>query len=95
MTTLPAAARITSGSPLARTLNRYPLAAFPYAELTAANENAFIAASLESTLSQLAAQIDLELRYRSDGDSMGPGTTASPTLSRPPARASSAPLHAA
>lgn len=32
-------------------------------ELTAANENAYIGASLESTLSQLAAQIRLELGY--------------------------------
>lgn len=32
--------------------------------LTVANENAFIAASLESTLSQLAAQIGLELEYK-------------------------------
>jgi serine O-acetyltransferase len=33
-------------------------------EITALNENAFIAASLESTLSQLAAQIGREPRYR-------------------------------
>jgi len=33
-------------------------------ELSALNENAYIAASLESTLSQLAAQIGIEFRYR-------------------------------
>ncbi|WP_052075482.1 serine O-acetyltransferase EpsC [Sphingomonas taxi] len=46
----------------------FPLRLGP-SELTAANENAFIAASLESTLAQLAAQIDLELGYSgSEGD---------------------------
>ena len=53
----------------------FPLRLGP-SELTAANENAFIAASLESTLSQLAAQIDLELRYRSDGDSTATAATS-------------------
>ena len=43
----------------------FPLRLGP-SELTAANENAFIAASLESTLAQLAAQIDLELSYSGD-----------------------------
>jgi serine O-acetyltransferase len=42
----------------------FPLRLGP-SELTVANENAFIAASLESTLAQLAAQIDLELSYSS------------------------------
>lgn len=41
----------------------FPLRLGP-SELTAANENAFIAASLESTLSQLSAQIGLELAYQ-------------------------------
>lgn len=47
----------------------FPLRLGP-SELTVANENAFIAASVESTLAQLAAQVDLELGYSgSDGDS--------------------------
>ena len=45
----------------------FPLRLGP-SELTPANENGFIAASLESTLSQLAAQIDLELSYSGDED---------------------------
>ena len=45
----------------------FPLRLGP-SELTPANENAFIAASLESTLSQLAAQIDLELSYSGNED---------------------------
>jgi len=52
----------------------FPLRLGP-SEITAANENAFIAASLESTLSQLAAQIGLEFGYRSD-DAAGAAVAA-------------------
>lgn len=52
----------------------FPLRLGP-SEITAANENAFIAASLESTLAQLAAQIGLELGYR-DGDIDSPEVAA-------------------
>ncbi len=45
----------------------FPLRLGP-SELTPSNENAFIAASLESTLAQLGAQIGLELSYQSEGD---------------------------
>jgi serine O-acetyltransferase len=48
----------------------FPLRLGP-SELTADNENAFIAASLESTLSQLAAQIGLELRYHASDADLG------------------------
>ena len=41
----------------------FPLRLGP-SELTRSNENAFVAASIESTLSQLAAQIGLELAYQ-------------------------------
>jgi len=40
----------------------FPLRLGP-AEITASNENAFVAASLEPLLAQLQAQIDIELRY--------------------------------
>jgi serine O-acetyltransferase len=45
----------------------FPLRLGP-SELTAGNENAFIAASLESTLSQLSAQVGLELSYSAAAD---------------------------
>ena len=60
--------RFPSRQSLKRIMRELGTALFPLrlgpSEITAGNENAFIAASLESTLSQLAAQIDLELGYR-------------------------------
>lgn len=61
--------RFPSRQALKRITRELGVALFPMrlgpSELNEANENAFIAASLESTLSQLAAQIGLELGYRS------------------------------
>ncbi|MBO9623323.1 MAG: serine acetyltransferase [Sphingomonas sp.] len=56
---------------LARILRELGAALFPLRlgppELTASNENAWVAATLESTLSQLGAQIGLELRIARAG----------------------------
>lgn len=56
---------------LAKLLRDLGIALFPLRlgppELTAGNENAWIAATLESTLSQLGAQIALELRVAQPG----------------------------
>lgn len=67
---------------LKRILREIGVALFPLrlgpAEITAANENAFIAASLEPTLAQLGAQIGLELDHlaRQDGQTPDPGHPA-------------------
>lgn len=66
---------------LARILRELGAALFPLRlgppELTTANENAWVEATLESTLSQLAAQIGLELRIAQPGiDSAAEGREA-------------------
>jgi serine O-acetyltransferase len=60
-------ARFPSRQALKRITHELRTALFPLrlgpAEITASNENAFIAASLEPLLAQLGAQIEIELRY--------------------------------
>ena len=72
---------------LKRIIRELGVALFPMrlgpSEITAGNENAFIAASLESTLSQLAAQIGLELGYHaSDSDQAGTATRVDALIGR-------------
>ncbi len=61
-----------SAQSLKRIVRELAVALFPLRlgppELTAGNENAFVAATLESTLSQLSAQIGIELRYHAGRD---------------------------
>jgi len=63
--------RFPSRRALERVLRELGAALFPLRlgppELTAHNENAFVAATLESVLSQLSAQIGIELRARFPG----------------------------
>lgn len=73
--------RFPSRQALARILRELGTALFPLrlgpAELTVANENRWVEATLENTLSQLAAQIALELRIvRPDIDSVEEGREA-------------------